>query len=114
MNEHIKTRPLAGTWTIRAAGAVIAETKNALELTEGSYPPVIYFPRDDIAMTFLDAADHTSVCPYKGTASFFTIQTKNGPIDNAAWSYDAPLDAVASITGHIAFYPGENIAVEEL
>ncbi len=110
----IKIHPLPGTWTVRAAGAVIAETKNALELTEGSYTPVVYFPRDDIAMAFLDQTDHTTTCPHKGAATYFSIETKNGPIENAGWSYETPKDDVAQIAGHIAFYQHEKITVEEV
>ena len=114
MTENIKIYPAAGTWTVRAAGAVIAETTNALELHEGDYAPVVYFPREDIAMAFLDASDHTSVCPHKGTASYYSIETKNGPIPNAAWSYEAPIESMSKITGHLAFYPGEKVTVEEV
>ena len=66
MTDHIKIRALSGKWSIRAAGAVIAETCGALELTEQGYNPVIYFPRDDIAMAFLDQTEKTSHCPHKG------------------------------------------------
>ena len=62
---------------VRAGGAVLGETKEALELVEGDYPPVIYFPRDDIAMAFLDDSDHASHCPWKGDASYFSIITKS-------------------------------------
>lgn len=113
MADHIKIRPATGTWVVRAAGAVIGESKNALELVEGAYPPVIYFPRSDLAMAFLEPTELTSTCPYKGDASYFTIEAKSGPIANAAWSYEAPIEAVAAIKDHIAFY-SEKVAVEEV
>ena len=50
MVDHIKIRKAAGTWVVRAGGAVLAESHDALELTEGEMTPVIYFPRGDIAM----------------------------------------------------------------
>jgi len=80
MADHIKIRPATGTWVVRAAGAVLGESKNALELTEGSY---------------------------------YTIEAKSGPIKNAAWSYEAPLEAVAAIKDHIAFYT-DKVAVEQV
>jgi len=113
MADHIKIRPATGTWVVRAAGAVIGESKNALELSEGDYPPVIYFPRGDLAMAFLDPTDMTSKCPFKGEASYFTIEAKSGPIPNAAWSYETPNDAVAAIKDHIAFF-SEKVAVEQV
>lgn len=113
MSDYISIRPATGTWVVRAAGAVIGESKNALELTEGDYPPVIYFPRSDIAMAFLDASDTSSSCPHKGTASYVTIVAKSGPIVDAGWSYETPKDAASAIKGHIAFRH-EKVAVENV
>jgi len=113
MAEHIKIEAAPGTWVIRAGGAVIGETTNALSLTEGDYPAVIYFPRDAIAMAFLDDSDTKSVCPYKGEANYFSIQTKSVVIEDAAWSYENPADAVAAIKDHLAFYPSK-VTVEQL
>ena len=48
----IRIRKAEGTWTVRSGGAVLGETSNALELSEGDLDPVIYFPREDIAMAF--------------------------------------------------------------
>ncbi len=79
MSDHIKTRTAPGTWVIRAGGAVIGESDRAVELTEGSHDPVIYFPRDDIAMAFLEPSDRTSHCPHKGDASYFSIAAKVRP-----------------------------------
>lgn len=113
MADHIKVRPATGTWVVRAAGAVIGESTNALELVEGDYPPVIYFPRADVAMAFLEPTDLSSECPYKGEASYFTIEAKSGPIPNAAWSYENPTEAVAAIKDHLAFF-SEKVAVEQV
>ena len=63
MPDHITIRPATGTWVVRAGGAVLGESMQALEMTEGDYPPVIYFPRADIAMAFLEPSDTTSTCP---------------------------------------------------
>jgi len=107
-------RKAAGTWTVRAGGAILAESRNALELTEGDHPPVIYFPRDDIAMAFLDESPQTSHCPFKGDARYFSIETKSQTIKNAAWSYEDPKPDVAQIAGHIAFYTTDDVAVERI
>ncbi|MEJ6398445.1 DUF427 domain-containing protein [Yoonia sp. 208BN28-4] len=112
-DDYIKISPAPGTWVVRAAGAVLGESSNALELVEGNLPPVIYFPRDDFATAFLDPSDMTSTCPHKGTATFYTIVAKSGPLKDAAWSYEDPKDAVAQIKDHLAFYTNK-VAVEKL
>ena len=113
MADHITIRPSAGTWVVRAAGAVIAETGAALELVEGSYPPVIYFPRDDVAMAFLEPSATRSTCPHKGEASYYSVIASDGAVKDAAWSYESPKDGVAEIAGYLAFYP-DRVTVEEV
>ncbi|MEM1234698.1 MAG: DUF427 domain-containing protein [Pseudomonadota bacterium] len=113
MADHIRVRKAPGTWSVRVGGAVIGESKNALELSEGGYPEVIYFPRGDIAMAFLDASDKSTHCPHKGDASYFDIVTKSTTLKNAVWSYEAPLDDVDAIAGHLAF-GHEDVTVEKI
>ncbi|MEN8838666.1 MAG: DUF427 domain-containing protein [Celeribacter marinus] len=112
-DDHIKIRKAIGTWVVRAGGAVLGETTNALELNEGNMPPVIYFPRADLGMAFLEATDTRSSCPYKGEATYYSIHTKSVVIADAGWSYEDPKDLVADIKDHIAFYP-QKAAVEQL
>ena len=114
MADHIKITKAEGTWSVRAGGAVLGETTNALKLTEGDYPPVIYFPRGDIAMAFLDSSDKTTHCPHKGDASYFSVVTKSRTLNDAVWSYENPNDAVAAIKDHLAFYPIDEITVEQI
>jgi uncharacterized protein (DUF427 family) len=110
----IKIRKAEGTWVVRAGGAVLAETKNALELSEDGYPDVIYFPQEDIAMAFLDESEYRTTCPHKGEARYYSIVTKSQTLENAAWSYESPKDDVARIKDHLAFYPGDFLAVERV
>ena len=112
--SKITIRKATGTWTVRAGGAILAESRDALELTEGEYPAVIYFPREDIAMAFLDESEQTSHCPFKGDARYFSIETKSQTIENAAWSYEDPKPEAAQVAGHIAFYRTGRVAVERI
>jgi uncharacterized protein (DUF427 family) len=113
MADHIKIRPAGGTWVVRAGGAVLGESDNALELIEGDLAPVIYIPREDIAMAFLEPSETVSHCPYKGDAKYYSIVAKSGPIADAAWSYEAPKDGVEQIAGYLAFYTSK-VAVEQV
>ena len=114
MAQHITITKADGTWSVRAGGAVLGESDNALELSEGDYPSVIYFPRDDIAMAFLDRTDKSTHCPHKGDASYFSIVNKSATVQNGAWSYESPFDDMAEIKDHIAFYTGDQITVERV
>ena len=114
MMKHITIRKSDGNWTVRAGGAVLGESSNALELSEGDYPAVIYFPREDIATAFLDRTEKTTHCPHKGDATYFSIVTKSKTIENAVWSYETPKEAVARIKDHLAFYESDELTVEKL
>lgn len=114
MADHIRIRQAEGKWTVRAGGAILAESERALELTEGDLPARIYFPKEDIAMAFLDESDATSHCPHKGDASYFSIVTKSTTIKDSAWSYENPKDDVSAIRGHLSFYESDQVAVEQL
>ncbi len=111
---NITIAPATGTWVVRAGGAVLAETRDALELREDGHEPVIYFPRADIGMAFLDRSDHVTTCPHKGQASYFSIASKSTTYKNAGWSYEDPLPDVAAIKDHIAFYEQDGVNVEKI
>ena len=103
-----------GTWVVRTGGAVIGESANALMLEEEGLPYVIYFPRDDIEMAFLDPSDKVTTCPWKGEATHYSIVAKSGTLENMAWSYENPKEDVARIKDHLAFYVGDRLTVEQL
>ncbi len=113
MADHITIRKASGTYVVRTSGAIVAESAAVLELSEGGYAPVIYFPRGDVAMAVLEQTDRQTRCPHKGQATYFSLVTPEGTIADAAWSYEAPLDGVAEIKGHLAF-DGEKVTVEQI
>ena len=114
MTKHITVTPATGTWVVRAGGAVLGESSRALELTEGDMAPVIYFPREDIGMAFLEATDHKTTCPHKGEASYFSIMSKSKTYENAVWSYETPIEEVEGIKNHLAFFIQDGVAVEQV
>jgi len=114
MADHITIRKAPGVWSVRSGGAVLGESSNALELSEGDHASVIYFPRKDIAMAMLDRTDKTSHCPHKGDANYFSIVNRSATLANAVWTYENPLPGVAEIKDHLAFYTGPDVTVEQL
>ncbi len=107
----LEIRPAPGRYIIRAHGAIIGETDRALELIEGSRAPVIYVPREDVAMALLDPSDRRTTCPFKGEARYFTVATPEARLENAVWSYENPKPGAKAIAGYLAFYP-DKIQVE--
>jgi len=113
MTKHITIRKAPGTWVVRAGGAVLGETANAMELSEGDHEPVIYFPRADVGMAFLEPTQTSTHSPHKGEASYFSIVTMAETLKDAAWSYEAPIDGAAGIKDLLAFAP-DRVTVEQL
>ena len=90
---------------VRVDGKVIADTSDALTLREASYPPVQYVPRRDVDMTALTRSEHTTYCPCKGDASYYSIPAGGERSRNAVWTYENPFEAMARIKNYVAFYP---------
>jgi uncharacterized protein (DUF427 family) len=90
---------------VKVGRKIIADTREALTLREASYPPVQYIPRRDVDMAVLARSEHTTYCPYKGDASYYSIPAGGDRAINAVWTYENPFEAMAQIRDHIAFYP---------
>ena len=105
--SHITVKPFPGRVVVETKdGKPIADTRAALELREGTYPPVYYVPRRDVQMPSLTKTSHETHCPHKGKASYFSIGT-DAELANSVWSYETPFDAVADIKEALAFYPNK-------
>ena len=104
----IVTRPAGARVRVTFHGEVIADTRDAVALAEGSYPVVFYIPRKDVRMDRLQRTSHRTHCPYKGDASYYSIQ--DGPA-NAVWSYEQPKEDMLAIKDLLAFYPDKVDAI---
>jgi uncharacterized protein (DUF427 family) len=107
--EHrLTTQPARVRVQVRYNGELIADTTSAVEMHEKSStgkvvaPVVYYLPRKDVRMERLARAEHHTQCPFKGTASYYSL--KEGP-QNAVWSYEQPYDEMLAIQEMLAFYP---------
>lgn len=85
-------------------GAVLAESDHTV-VVEGNH----YFPPESLATEHFSASDHTTVCPWKGTASYHHIEVDGARNENAAWVYRAPKEAAAEIRDHVAFWRGVTV-----
>ncbi len=83
---------------------VIAQSDETVVI-EGNH----YFPADSVRTELLKDSDTTTVCPWKGTASYYNIDADGETNQDAAWSYPAPKDAASEIRGHIAFWKGVQV-----
>lgn len=91
---------MKATWK----GTVVAESDKTIVI-EGNH----YFPPDSVKWDYFEKTDHTSVCPWKGNAIYYTITVNGEKNDNAAWSYPEPKKAAKEITGYVAFWKGVEI-----
>lgn len=110
--HFMRVKPVARKVRIHRGGVVIAESDNALRVTEmftDVLDPVIYLPPADALGALTPVDGKTTHCPLKGDASYFASDDGK-PI---AWSYAAAFDFAAAISGYIAFYPDE-VVVEEI
>ena len=100
-NHRLTARPAGGRVQVKLNGEVIADSVEAIRLEEGDYAPVYYFPRKDVRMERLSRTAHHTYCPFKGTASYFSLK---GGAENAVWTYETPYDEMLAIKELVAFY----------
>lgn len=102
--DYITITPTGAHVIVRAGDRIIAQSDRALSLAEGGYPIVYYIPREDAEWSLFTPTDHSTHCPHKGDAAYFSVEAGGETLENVAWSYEAPFDQVAAIKGHLAFY----------
>ncbi len=85
-------------------GKVIAESDDTV-VVENNH----YFPEDSIKKEFFKSSDTTTVCPWKGTASYYTVEINGVANKDSAWYYPTPKDAAKEIEGRVAFWRGVQI-----
>ena len=85
-------------------GAVVAES-DATRVVEGNH----YFPPDSIKREYFKDSKTTTLCPWKGDASYYTLEIDGSKNEDAAWYYPTPKDAAAEIKDHVAFWRGVEV-----
>jgi len=113
LDHPITITPARKRVRVHFAGKVIADSTNALRFEEKGYPPRLYIPRADADMGALTRTDHRTHCPYKGDANYFSLAADGRSAENAVWTYEQPVPAMAAITDHLCFYDSKVDAIEE-
>ncbi len=104
--EHrLETRPARGRVRVTFNEEIIADSGDAIRLDESKYAPVYYLPRKDVKMERLVRTTHSTHCPFKGHASYYTLSSGSRTAPNAVWSYEQPYDEMSVIKERLAFYP---------
>ncbi len=89
---------------VRVGDTVVADSTATLRMQEAQYPPVHYVPLADVDQALLRPSDTSTYCPFKGQASYHSLSTPDGDVEDAMWFYESPYPAVDQIAGHVAFY----------
>ena len=87
-------------------GAVLAES-GATVVVEGNH----YFPRDSVHWQYFQESDHRTVCPWKGTASYYDVIVDGEVNESAAWYYPDPEEEAREVSGRVAFWHGVKVEV---
>ena len=110
-DHRVDLLPESRRVTVKFGGMTIADSGEALRVEETSHGPVHYLPEKDVRLDLMHPTEHHTRCPYKGEASYWTIEVPGeaGSIrrsENAVWAYPSPYDEVADLADYYAFYPG--------
>ena len=113
-DHPITIEPSAKRVRVRYKGEVVADTTDGLILREATLQPVFYIPREDADMSRFERTAHSSYCPYKGDAAYYSLRVGDAVSENAVWTYEQPFPAMAQIAGRLAFYRSRVDSIEEL
>lgn len=86
------------------AGETVLDTDRGMLLHESNILPVLYVPEEDVRAGLLQRTDHSTHCPFKGDASYWSISVGGRTSENAAWGYEAPNEDVPWLKGYLAMY----------
>ena len=90
---------------VRVEGEKVAETNRPLRLEETGLPDRWYLPREDVDLARFRRTSFHTTCPFKGEASYWSIDVDGTTHDGIVWSYEAPIPAATDIAGYLSFYP---------
>lgn len=90
---------------VRVGDLLLAATDKALKLHEAGLPARYYLPREDVRMDLLRPTTFRTTCPFKGEASYWSVEVGGETRDGIVWSYETPKSEAAAVTSMLSFYP---------
>jgi uncharacterized protein (DUF427 family) len=102
--KRVDILPTSRAVRVEIEGTVVAESTRASFLFETGLGRRTYIPIDDVHMALFEPTESSSMCPYKGTARYWSVKINDVVHEDVAWAYDAPLRESAPIAGLVAFY----------
>jgi len=109
---RVDVRPSSRAVQVIFNGEAVAQTRGAMFLFETGHPTRYYVPQEDVRMECLTRSDRSTVCPYKGTASYWSVQVGDRTAEDAVWGYLDPLPDCPRIAGYLCFYPEKMDRIE--
>ena len=110
---EIRFEPCPKRVRVEFNGAWVADSSRVVVLHETRAPPMHYFPVEDVRMAYLEKTQHQTHCPFKGNASYWTLNVAGKIAENAAWSYEEPYSEAKPIQGYLSFYRSKIAALYE-
>lgn len=102
--DPIRFEPSPRRVRVLFGGAPIADSRRVRLMREHGHLPVYYFPTEDVRMDLLEPTEHSTHCPRKGQASYWTVRVGDRVAENAVWGYQDPLPDREELQGYVAFY----------
>ena len=102
--HRIRVEPATSHVKIAVNGHILADTHQPVLLHETGLPTRYYIRRGDVRMQLLSPTDKQTECPFKGSASYWSLDTGDETVPNLVWCYEAPIEGAEGIAGLLCFY----------
>lgn len=103
-NHRIRESSVAETVSVSVRGQTLAESGDVLRVDEDGHPVRYYFPRLAVRTDLLERSQTVTRCPFKGAATYFTLDIGGQKLVDAVWSYEDPYEEHRGLKDRLAFY----------
>lgn len=105
----IEISPTDAHVEVKVGDLLLAATDRALKLDETGLPTRYYIPREDVRMDLLRPTTFHTTCPFKGEASYWSVDVEGTTQEGIVWSYETPKDQAARVKSMMSFYPDRTV-----